>query len=202
MDRFFSEGSQNWFQLQDLPNRVFICGFCSTSVSSIRGFKIGQQVTGGGPQIAGIYICPNCGGPIFIDRKRQQHPSPAIGNSVRHVPETLEKLYEEARRCTSQNCFTAAVLLCRKMLAHIAVEKKAKEGQTFMEYVKFLSEKGFIPPDGKHWVDHIRKKGNEATHEIVLMNANDARELLIFVEMLLRFVYEFPSMIPTQPVPQ
>jgi len=32
----------------------------------------------------------------------------------------LNSLYEEARRCTSQNCFTAAVLLCRKMLMNIA----------------------------------------------------------------------------------
>lgn len=45
-------------------------------------------------------------------------------------------------------------------------------------------------------MDHIRKKGNEATHEIALMTDNDARELLGFVEMLLRFIYEFPKMIP------
>jgi hypothetical protein len=111
----------------------------------------------------------------------------------------LNALYDEARRCTAQSCFTAAVLLCRKMLMHIAVEKAAKEGLNFFEYVNFLSDKGYVPPDGKHWVDHIRKKGNEATHEIVLMNATDAQELLIFVEMLLRFVYEFPNMIPAQP---
>jgi hypothetical protein len=70
------------------------------------------------------------------------------------------------------------------MLMHIAVEKSAKEGLSFLEYVNFLSDKGYVPPDGRHWVDHIRKKGNEATHEIVLMNATDARELLTFVEML------------------
>ena len=43
-----------------------------------------------------------------------------------------------------------------------------------------------------------RKKGNEATHEIAIMNQPDAKELLSFVEMLLRFIYEFPSMIPAQ----
>jgi hypothetical protein len=122
-----------------------------------------------------------------------------LGNSVQHLPDTLNALYDEARRCTAQRCFTAAVLLCRKMLMHIAVEKSAKEGLNFLEYVNFLSDKGYVPPNGKHWVDHIRKKGNEATHEIVLMSASDASELLTFVEMLLRFVYEFPSMIPAPP---
>ena len=41
-----------------------------------------------------------------------------------------------------------------------------------------------------------RKRGNEATHEIKLMSQTDAKELLTFIEMLLRFVYEFPAMVP------
>jgi hypothetical protein len=112
------------------------------------------------------------------------------------VPEALNALYEEARRCTSQNCFTAAVLVCRKMLMNIAVQEGAAEGLKFIEYVTHLSDHGYVPPNGKHWVDHIRKKGNEATHEIALMSENDARELLGFVEMLLRFIYELPKMVP------
>ena len=78
---------------------------------------------------------------------------------------------------------------------NIAVSQGAKEGLRFIEYVNYLSEKGFIPPNGRHWVDHIRKRGNEATHEIQLMGANHAQELLVFVEMLLKFIYEFPSMV-------
>jgi Domain of unknown function (DUF4145) len=133
---------------------------------------------------------------VFFDQQKLQYPSPALGNPVQHVPDTLNALSDEARRCTAQNCSTAAVLLCRKMLMHIAVEKSAKVGLNFFEYVNFLSDEGYVPPNGKHWVDHIRKKGNEANHEIVLMNATDALELLTFIEMLLRFVYEFPNMIP------
>ena len=82
---------------------------------------------------------------------------------------------------------------------NIAVEQSAPSGHPFVEYVEFLAANGYVPPNGKLWVDHIRKKGNEATHEIALMNENDARELLIFVEMLLRFVYEFPKMVRAKP---
>lgn len=82
---------------------------------------------------------------------------------------------------------------------NIAVSQGAKPGEPFVAYVEHLSRAGFIPPNGKHWVDHIRKKGNEATHEIQLMTAGDAGELLAFVEMLLKFVYEFPARVPSSP---
>ncbi|UQQ31890.1 DUF4145 domain-containing protein [Enterobacter bugandensis] len=84
------------------------------------------------------------------------------------------------------------------MLMNIAVNQGAKEGLKFIEYVTYLSDNGYTPPNGKHWVDHIRKKGNEATHEITVMSENDAKELIVFIEMLLRFIFEFPSMVPNQ----
>ena len=144
-------------------------------------------------------LCPNCGGPVFFTPDKKRFPSPAIGNSVQHLPQALHELYEEARRCSSQNCYTATVLLSRKMLMNIAVAQGASEGLKFIEYVTYLSDKGYVPPNGKHWVDHIRKKGNEATHEIALMGESDAKELLGFLEMLLRFIYEFPKMVPVTP---
>lgn len=78
---------------------------------------------------------------------------------------------------------------------NIGVQEGAAEGKSFVFYIDFLAEKGYIPPNGRGWVDHIRKKGNEATHEIALMNRTDAEELLTFTEMLLKFVYEFPNSI-------
>ena len=66
-------------------------------------------------------------------------------------------------------------------------------------YVEYLSNKGYVPPNGRGWVDHIRKKGNEANHEIVLMKKEDAEELILFSEMLLKFIFEFPNKIPVPP---
>ena len=93
----------------------------------------------------------------------------------------------------SVSAHTAASLLARKVLMHIAVSKGEKPGKSFIEYVNFLAASGFVPPDGKEWVDHIRQKGNEATHEIPSIAASDAEELLTFLGMLLKFVYEFPA---------
>ncbi|TON03793.1 hypothetical protein CGH64_25965, partial [Vibrio parahaemolyticus] len=66
----------------------------------------------------------------------------------------------------------------------------------FIHYVNYLAEQGYIPPNGRGWVDHIRKKGNEATHEIALMNKSDCEDLIAFSEMLMKFIYEFPNQIP------
>jgi hypothetical protein len=185
----------NWQNTQTLNPQRFICGFCSTTVSSVLGWSAAVPH---GTQPAALHICPECRGPNFR-RSEKQFPTAAFGNPVAHVPKELNTLYEEARACTSANAFTAAVLICRKMLMNIAVQEGAAAGEKFIDYVNFLADKGYVPPNGKRWVDHIRKRGNEATHEIALMGEAEAKELVGFVEMLLRFIYEFPNLIPKTP---
>ena len=105
----------------------------------------------------------------------------------------MREIYDEARQATSALSYTAAVLCCRKLLMHIAVAKGAKAGESFASYVDFLAVQNYVPPDAKEWVDHIRKTGNEANHEIVIMKREDAEDLLAFAEMLLKIIYEFPA---------
>ncbi|WP_431261130.1 DUF4145 domain-containing protein [Roseateles chitinivorans] len=182
----------SWNHIYQIPSKKYRCGFCSSVVASDRGFSDSR-----GPF---IYVCPHCGCPTFFEINGKQIPGIPPGNDVNHLPSGLEKLYREARLCVSVNAFTASVLISRKMLMNIAVEQGAPEGKTFIFYVEYLSTSGFIPPNGRQWVDHIRKKGNEATHEIALMSSGDAEELISFVEMLLKFIYEFPAKIPQTPV--
>jgi len=80
-----------------------------------------------------------------------------------------------------QRCLPA-----RKILMHLAVEKGAPAGKSFLEYVKYLAQKGYVPPNGYGWVDHIRTKGNEANHEIKVMGEAEAKDLITFTEMLLK----------------
>lgn len=193
---FFAVQKDQWHQPQNLTSRAFICGYCGKDVSSNKGYGIRGR-GGSGTDLGGVYICHQCQGPTFFSPAGNQLPGQRVGQSVVGVPQDLHRLYEEARMCASGNCPTAAVLSCRKMLMNIAVEKGADEGKSFLHYVEYLSDKGYVPPGGKGWVDYIRKKGNEANHEIKLMASGDARDLIRFVEMLLRFIYEFPGMIPS-----
>jgi len=191
----------SWQQISGLEAKSYRCGHCGFHVGDNKGYRPNDENRGGMVHQRGerIYICPHCNKPTFFDSQRRQFPGIAPGNEVQHLPSELEQLYRESRNCCSVSAFTASVLASRKMLMSIAVQQSAKEGLKFIEYVEFLAANGYIPPNGRNWVDHIRKKGNEATHEIALMNQSDAEELIAFSEMLLKFIYEFPSRVPKNP---
>ena len=177
-----------WIQTQSITQARFTCGFCGHVVGPSTGYEHDDG-------IRNILICPNCDRPTFFDSQKQT-PAPLLGNKVENVPGEINKLYNEARACTGVSVFTAAVMACRKILMHIAVDKGAEEGKRFIEYVQYLSDNHYVPPGGKDWVDHIRNKGNEANHEIAIMSKDDALDLITFSEMLLKFIYEFPKRIP------
>lgn len=162
----------------------FMCGYCSNKVASHEGYSTGSYEI--------IAICPHCSNPTYFIGERQV-PSPIVGNNVEHLPELVDALYEEARNCVSVGAYTSSVLACRKLLMNIAVSIGASEGKRFIFYVDYLADNGYFPPNGRVWVDHIRTKGNEATHEIALMTYQDATDLLTFSEMLMKFIYEFPT---------
>jgi uncharacterized protein DUF4145 len=184
-----------WQQLQSIPAETYICGYCSNKVSSKEGYFATEYTNGN--QISFIRICPNCSLPTVFSTKLQEHsPVAAPGNFVGNVPPELDQLYSEARQSIGAGAFTGAVLLCRKILMHIAFTEGAKPNQSFLDYVRFLADKGFVPPHGVSWVDYIRVRGNEANHEIKLMKPADAEALVTFVEMLLKFIYEFPNRVP------
>jgi DNA-directed RNA polymerase subunit RPC12/RpoP len=178
-----------WKNIGTIQPRGYVCSYCNHRVGSSRGFETDSF------PMNFIYICSLCGSPTYFDSRQTQFPGPAFGNAVLSLPEGVAALYSEARSCMTVNSFTAAVLTCRKLLMHIAVEKKTPEGKTFLLYVEYLADKGYVPPVGKGWVDHIRKKGNEENHEIKIMSLEDATDLITFSEMLLKFVYEFPARV-------
>ncbi len=194
--------TKKWRGIGQISSRKYKCGYCNSEVASEKGWDL-QADSDFFPSrsniVGAIHVCPHCEYPTFF-KDDEQIPMPFFGSDVKHISsKEVESLYNEARACMAVTAFTAAVLCCRKLLMNIAVSKGAKTNEKFIVYVEYLDSKGFIPPDGKEWVDQIRKKGNEATHEIQLMDKRDAENLLTFMEMLLKFIYEFPNMLPKKP---
>lgn len=173
------------------------CGFCKRDVGSDKGFRYTGKTMDHCEDIkAYIYLCPICFNPTFFDKyKKFQLPGIWIGENIDYINNAEVQLaYSESRNCFSVGAYTASAMLCRKLLMNIAVEKGANEGLFFKEYVEYLDSKGYIPPDGKNWVDKIRTIGNEATHKIPKTDKEQAEALIKFSEMLLRIVYEYPEM--------
>ena len=76
---------------------------------------------------------------------------------------------------------------------HVAVEKGAPIGQKFIQYVDYLETEHYIGKESRVWVDQIREKGNEATHEIPDISEEDAKDSVDFCSGLLKQIFEFPA---------
>lgn len=190
-----------WQNTSDLGSQKFRCGFCEREVASDVGYYSANPIPNS-PNLGIIYLCPHCEQPNYF-HSGFRVPAPVPGNNVEEVPPLVHDLYVEARRCVGVSAFTASVLVSRKILMNVAVSQGADAGQSFISYVEHLSSNGYVPPNGRGWVDHIRKRGNEATHEIAPKTEADAVELISFIEMLLKFIYEFPAKVPAaQPDPE
>lgn len=183
-----------WYEIQNQESKDYVCGYCGKPLASEKGWIATTRPTGA--IIGRICVCHLCGQPTFFDRNGHQTPGVMFGNSVRDIPDkSVSDLYNEARMATGVNSYTAAVLACRKLLMQIAVSKGAERNQDFVSYVQYLADKHYIPPDAEGWVDQIRKRGNEANHEIRIMTKEEAEELISFAEMLLKVVFEFPAKV-------
>jgi DNA-directed RNA polymerase subunit RPC12/RpoP len=177
-----------WYQSEPVQGVAYICAFCGNQVGALEHYR--RLDTNDC-----VYICATCQAPTSY-WKGTLHPSPRFGRAVQGLPADIAALYDEARGCMSVPAHTGAVLLCRKILMHVAVEVGAGTGLKFIEYVEYLADQHYVPPNAKGWVDHIREKGNEATHEIVQMSKEEAEQLMSFTEVLLQLMYELPQRVP------
>lgn len=193
------QGTDRWKD-SEIMKATFTCGYCGSLVTSSRGMYIGSltrynEVKNDRPQ--GIFICTNCKLPTFI-YGRTQVPGNRFGSVVKNTPDIVNDVYEEARSAFSVGAYTAVVLLCRKLLMHVAVDFGADENKNFVHYVNFLQDNHYVTANSDKWVDAIRKFGNESTHEILVNTKEDGEKIIKFSEMILRSNYEYPAMIDEQ----
>ena len=106
------------------PN-TFICGYCGKQTGNSVGYESSH------PKIC-IYLCPVCCMPSLFRFSREpahegevdeQVPGPLIGSTVEHVADDVANLYAEARKSVASGAYSGAVLICRKILMHVAVSK-------------------------------------------------------------------------------
>src|SRR3989442_10900063 len=147
-----------WRNIERIGPRNFTCGYCGVHTGPDLGYRNEAKDWL-------IYVCTSCLRPTFFEG-RIQAPGAAFGTDVGNLPSAIASIYREARNCMAVCAFTASCLACRKVLMNVAVTLGAPGNQTFRDYVNYLDSEGYIPRNARVWVDHIREKGNEATHEI------------------------------------
>lgn len=205
---------QDWGGVEEIAPCDWTCGYCGLNVAGNLGYwRCDGRSHSDNPDHARhkfrpchidqgfprIVICPKCIKPTFFDLGGSQMPGVPFGAEVDHLPPDVASLYREARNCVTVSAFTASALATRKLLMNVAVSQGGDKNESFKYYVNFLASKGYVPPNASGWVDHIREKGNDATHEIPAIAASDAKDLLTFMEMILKLVFEFPNRVPGHP---
>lgn len=186
--------SSNKWKSEDILEKGYICGYCGHEVSSDRGMPLMIDEPGriNYQSGNGVFICTHCHMPTFIYGETQV-PGNRFGSPVQDVPDEVNSVYEEARSSFAAGAYTGVVLLCRKLLMHIAVDLGANNNLRFVEYVSFLNEHHCAGIRSEQWVDQIRQLGNQANHEIRINSKEEAQRIIKFCEMILRINYEYPS---------
>jgi len=116
-------------------------------------------------------------------------------------------VWSEIRACLGIGAYTSAVMMCRKMLFHLAVSNglHPKDGSgrapNFTQATKHLEAEGIITTRMRPWVDRIKDIGNEANHELEAINEKDALDVARFTEQLLRLSFEMDALVAAATAP-
>ncbi|MGC1214380.1 MAG: DUF4145 domain-containing protein [Micromonospora sp.] len=126
----------------------------------------------------------------IVENNGTVSPSPLVGERVDGLPAEVGAAYLEARKTAGWGAYTSCELMCRKILMHIAVDKGAEEGKSFVQYLDHLLTTGYITPPMRPWLDLIRTHGNLSTHRLEAASQERAYNTLAFTTQLLRLMYE------------
>lgn len=110
------------------------------------------------------------------------------------VPADIAGAYSEAFLCLSAGCPRAAVVMARRTLEAITVDKGQTTGN-LASRLSNLSNNGVLHPSLTEWIKEVRLIGNTGAHFDPLQEVSkeDARQLLNFIHELLKYLYELPG---------
>jgi hypothetical protein len=177
------------------------CGSCGRNVAAeiVSGWAANQPLANAGT--ATLWLkCPACGeGSVKVRQGPIVYPLAPVGRNVSGLPEDVKKAWHEARVAHAVGAYTAAEIMCRKILMHLAVDKAgSKPGGQFVGYVDDLEKAGYITTGLKAVVDQVRKRGNIANHELPSSGEAESVTTLKITEHLLDAIYELPGLAAGQ----
>ncbi len=187
---FDAQCGAHYNEATSVDGTTLTCGYCGRTVAPNIGFTILPNEA----YEVFVYECPCCHNPIIYNTiSKQSYPGEPFGRDVKNLPENIQTLYDECRTCYANQCYTSSQMIARTLLMHIAVEQGAQAGDTFAAYINYLDSNGYIPPQGRAWVDFIRQSGNVANHQIVIKEKEETEKVITFLSSLLLFIYELPA---------
>lgn len=121
-------------------------------------------------------------------------PQNPLGKQFDDVPEAIACAASEAFACASVGLYRAAILLSRSIVEACAKDQGITRGN-LAEKIDKLAEEGLVSQLVRDQAHEIRYFGNDMAHGdfIIPVKAEEAEEVLNFLEILLNVVYQQPA---------
>lgn len=179
---------------KDKKELTLCCPYCNVRVRTTSDTRIFDVDTGAIKY--DIYKCPECYMPITVGITGEIIPPSRFlpFDDVGHLPQKIEKMYNECRKSYANECYCSVVTVARTTLMYLAVDKGATVGLSFVQYIDHLEANGFISSHNRAWVDKIRNLGNHYVHRVDEATMEDAKLAMLFISRLLSSVYELPEL--------
>lgn len=163
--------------------------------------------------------CGNCGEAVIFDYLQSDRTRSAPGNvqgnleafgfaisgqwptlphgvTPDHVPENVERFFEQGTDSLENGNFDAAAMMFRKTL-EVSTKERAPdtEKKSLISRIDHLVDAGLLTKEIGSWAHEIRMGGNEAAHDDSVFSREEAESLRSFSESYLRYVYTLPAMV-------
>ena len=112
-------------------------------------------------------------------------------------PEVVGRHWLQAQRNIQDENWDAAAIMARGALQAALRDHQAK-GHNLKREIDDLASTGILPPNMKDWSDHVRELGNDSAHPNLGQdptNPQDARDIVSFLDFLLKYLYALPHQI-------
>lgn len=163
------------------------CGHCGRGTSALVVHTGGQ---------GRFLLCTGCQHGTY-ERDGGIFPPPPMAANVLGLPPDVEAAWMEARLSAGARAYTAAELMCRKILMHLAVDVAGSSaGESFKSYIEDLDEAGYISTGMKPIVEMVKDRGNDATHQLEPSSRAEAEQTLSITQYLLETVYGLRRFLP------
>jgi hypothetical protein len=112
------------------------------------------------------------------------------------LSEEIQQVLREAKINFSTQCYRSSAVMSRRALEAIASEKGEVTGNLFQK-IKNLTNNGVLDKNLGEWATEIRLIGNSGAHHDPIddVNKEDANQILLFIEELIKYLYIMPAEI-------
>ncbi|MCC9043299.1 DUF4145 domain-containing protein [Myroides sp. M-43] len=195
---------------QNTEKEMKFCPQCNSIVETeiIYSYNIEEHYNGdfeGGGILINLSKCLRCKKPFLtkidfscVEERYWENSNIQLfpnteNDAIKNCPKIVINPYEEALKCYRAHAYDACVIMCRKGIEAICIDKGESKGNLLTK-LKNLKEKGILEGTLFKWTDELRLIGNDGAHSHEqIVNQEDAKDALGFFDVSTRATTYFIS---------